>query len=345
MIAARQPTNSARRRCPSLRVERRQLASLAEPLAIRRIADHEPAARFGRPCRCATSCRASCTKPASPAACALRLPRSARADRRRNRKTPAAACAGPASARCLRRFDERRPERGVVPAPAEKTEVVALQVPARHRPPSARLRSAASPSRTSDRRARRRSRTPRGQPPRSSIAAARFSFSGASPCPRRQPRRCSGVPDRSSDTVATSRCRRRLMRIDGRSRSTPGRAPMRIAKLIDDRILDALRDELRMRERARRRRPRRPRACRRHRDAATSRSAARRRTARRHQPRRTRRAASGCGWRAAIRGTRDSRFEIARERDAGELLVHVAGAERRSSSRRRYSSPFAQVAK
>lgn len=65
-----------------------------------------------------------------------------------------------------------------------------------------------------------------GQPPRISTAAATFSFSGASPCNLRQPRRCIGPPPRSIDRIARPLRITRLMRTSGVSTSTSGRVPV-----------------------------------------------------------------------------------------------------------------------
>ena len=66
-----------------------------------------------------------------------------------------------------------------------------------------------------------------GQPARSRIAAARFSFSGAAPCGPRYPRRCRLSPDRSMASVATSRSICRFSCTSGVATSTDGRPPVR----------------------------------------------------------------------------------------------------------------------
>lgn len=63
-----------------------------------------------------------------------------------------------------------------------------------------------------------------GQLARSSTAAARFSFSGASFCAMRQPRRCIGPPPRSIEIVARPLRSDRLMRTSGKSVLTDGRS-------------------------------------------------------------------------------------------------------------------------
>jgi hypothetical protein len=54
-------------------VQRRQFAALADALAVRRIADDEPTARFGRTMQVPDILARELDEPASPAACALRL--------------------------------------------------------------------------------------------------------------------------------------------------------------------------------------------------------------------------------------------------------------------------------
>ncbi len=66
----------------------------------------------------------------------------------------------------------------------------------------------------------------RGQRPRSSTPAARFSFSGASPWWARQPRRCNGPPPRSTDSTARPLRTTRFRRRSGCPGSTSGRAPV-----------------------------------------------------------------------------------------------------------------------
>ena len=122
-------------------------------------------------------------------------------------------------------------------------------IPARRRPPSTRLRSAACRCRTSDRAAHQPSAYSCGHPPRSSTAAARFSFSGASPCalaPAATMQRSAAEVDRQDrPALAHDEVQAQVGRFDVDVRPRSGPRPHD----VDDGILDALRRIARMRDR------------------------------------------------------------------------------------------------
>ena len=104
---------------------------------------------------CSSSRRSKCTKPRSFArstfsiaartAAAIVVVAAQHDASRRRRFTPRA-----------RLFDQALPQLAIVAAPADEAEIAAHRARARYRAPSALLRSRACPSRTSDRRSRRR---------------------------------------------------------------------------------------------------------------------------------------------------------------------------------------------